>query len=311
MANAMAAVAANATAMMMCVVIRPNHLTNLGVKNADSAVPTMPAPNTPVAKPRRAGSYQLFENGMPTAKIVPATPRKNPNTINNGYDPIVPAIPTANTGTIDDRVTAMSMTRPPKRSVSGPLTSRPNDPTRMGVATSSEAWVLLSESRSAYVVDMGPIKFHAQKLIVETHVANARFTPCPTYVDDGAAVVTNPGKHRGADAGRAFSENLSVDWNAGVRTAPPLVAEEARLYQQAKVDPAEPTRPYRVVRRIEETADVITLVLEPTGANGAPDGRVAPPQEKEWRLRIAVAKIGDQYRGSRVAFLPPAGAGAA
>src|SRR6476646_6532575 len=35
-----------------------------------------------------------------------------------------------------------------------------------------------------------------------------------------------------------------------------LVAEEARLYQQ--------TRPYRVVRRIEETADVITLVLEPT-----------------------------------------------
>ena len=43
-----------------------------------------------------------------------------------------------------------------------------------------------------------------------------------------------------------------------------LVAEEARLYQQAKVDPAQPTRPYRVVRRIEETADVITLVLEPT-----------------------------------------------
>ena len=43
-----------------------------------------------------------------------------------------------------------------------------------------------------------------------------------------------------------------------------LVAEEARLYQQANVDPDQPTRPYRVVRRIEETADVITLVLEPT-----------------------------------------------
>src|SRR6476661_7413427 len=85
-----------------------------------------------------------------------------------------------------------------------------------------------------------------------------------------------------------------------------LVAEEARLYQQANVDPDQPTRPYRVVRRIEETADVITLVLEPTdgplptsaprqytvsstairtrlqitvrrvqGANGAPDGRVS------------------------------------
>ena len=52
---------ASATAMMMCVVNRPNHRTNRGVKNADSAVPTMPAPNTPVAKPRRAGSYQLFD----------------------------------------------------------------------------------------------------------------------------------------------------------------------------------------------------------------------------------------------------------
>ena len=70
--------------MMMCVAIRPNHRTNRGVKNADNAVPTMPAPNTPVAKPRRAGSYQLFENGMPTAKIVPATPRKNPNAISSG-----------------------------------------------------------------------------------------------------------------------------------------------------------------------------------------------------------------------------------
>ena len=44
--------------------------------------------------------------------------------------------------------------------------------------------------------------------------------------------------------------------------------EEARLYQQAKVDPSQPTRPYRVVRRIEETADVISLVLEP--ADGGP-----------------------------------------
>jgi len=36
-----------------------------------------------------------------------------------------------------------------------------------------------------------------------------------------------------------------------------LVAEEARLYQQANIDPSQPTRPYRVVRRIEETADVL------------------------------------------------------
>jgi nitric oxide dioxygenase len=55
-----------------------------------------------------------------------------------------------------------------------------------------------------------------------------------------------------------------------------LVAEEARMYQQAKVDPDQPTRPYRVVRRIDETADVITLVLEPT--DDAPPPTIAPGQ---------------------------------
>jgi nitric oxide dioxygenase len=55
-----------------------------------------------------------------------------------------------------------------------------------------------------------------------------------------------------------------------------LVAEEARLYQQANVDPDQPTRQYRVVRRIEEAADVISLVLEPVG--GGPLPAVAPGQ---------------------------------
>src|SRR5215212_220505 len=55
-----------------------------------------------------------------------------------------------------------------------------------------------------------------------------------------------------------------------------LVAEEARLYQQAGVDLAQPLRPYRVVRRIEETADVISLVLEP--ADGEPLPKVQPGQ---------------------------------
>jgi len=50
-----------------------------------------------------------------------------------------------------------------------------------------------------------------------------------------------------------------------------LIAAEARLYLQAGVDPAEPVRPYRVVRRIEETADVISLVLEPGDGSALPD----------------------------------------
>ena len=49
-----------------------------------------------------------------------------------------------------------------------------------------------------------------------------------------------------------------------------LIAEEARLYQQAGVDPASPLRTYRVVRRIEETQDVISLVLEPADGGDLP-----------------------------------------
>lgn len=55
-----------------------------------------------------------------------------------------------------------------------------------------------------------------------------------------------------------------------------LVAEEARLYQQAGVDPARPLRPYRVVRRIEETRDVISLILEPM--DGGPRPAISPGQ---------------------------------
>jgi nitric oxide dioxygenase len=55
-----------------------------------------------------------------------------------------------------------------------------------------------------------------------------------------------------------------------------LVAEEARLYQQANVDPEQATRPYKVVRLIDEAADVISLVLEP--ADGGPLPAIAPGQ---------------------------------
>ena len=55
-----------------------------------------------------------------------------------------------------------------------------------------------------------------------------------------------------------------------------LIAEEARLYLRAGVDPAVPTRPHRVVRRLQETADVVSLVLEPAG--GGPLPQVLPGQ---------------------------------
>jgi nitric oxide dioxygenase len=55
-----------------------------------------------------------------------------------------------------------------------------------------------------------------------------------------------------------------------------LCAQEARLYLQQGVDPADPLRPYRVVRRIEETDDVVSLVLEP--ADGGPVPPTRPGQ---------------------------------
>jgi nitric oxide dioxygenase len=55
-----------------------------------------------------------------------------------------------------------------------------------------------------------------------------------------------------------------------------LIAEEARLYQQASVDPARPVRPYKVARRIDETDDVISLVLEPADGGSLPE--IAPGQ---------------------------------
>ena len=49
-----------------------------------------------------------------------------------------------------------------------------------------------------------------------------------------------------------------------------LMAEEARLYLKAGVDPAQPLRRYRVVRRIEETTDMVSLVLEPADGGELP-----------------------------------------
>ena len=47
-----------------------------------------------------------------------------------------------------------------------------------------------------------------------------------------------------------------------------LIATEARLYAAADIDPHNPLRPYRVVRRTQESPGAVSLVLEP--ADGAP-----------------------------------------
>ena len=77
--------------------------------------------------------------------------------------------------------------------------------------------------------------------------------------------------------GDAVTPEVASAWNEVYWLfAAQLIAEEARLYQHATVDPTEPVRPYRVVRRIEETADVISLALEP--ADGSELPKVVPGQ---------------------------------
>jgi nitric oxide dioxygenase len=89
------------------------------------------------------------------------------------------------------------------------------------------------------------------------------------------------GEHLLASVGEVLGDAVTPEIAAGWSEvywlfALQLVAEEARLYQQASVNPAEPTRPYRVVRRIEEADDVISLVLEPTDGRALP--AIAPGQ---------------------------------
>jgi len=77
--------------------------------------------------------------------------------------------------------------------------------------------------------------------------------------------------------GDAVTPEIAAAWDEVYWLfATQLIAEEARLYQQAGVDPARPVRPYRVVRRIEETKDVVSLVLEPADGGDLPD--ISPGQ---------------------------------
>jgi nitric oxide dioxygenase len=52
-----------------------------------------------------------------------------------------------------------------------------------------------------------------------------------------------------------------------------LIAEEARLYQEAACDPAAPYTPWRVVDRRDEAEDVVSLVLAPAAGGEVPPHR--------------------------------------
>ncbi|CAH0257399.1 hypothetical protein SRABI128_03058 [Microbacterium sp. Bi128] len=97
----------------------------------------MPAPKTPVAKPRRAGSYQALTKGIPTAKTVPATPSSTPAASTRAKESRLPPTATSRIGTMEASRTKVNMARPPYLSVKAPTTIRPSEPTKTGMATST------------------------------------------------------------------------------------------------------------------------------------------------------------------------------
>src|SRR6266536_449487 len=150
----------------------PCALANLTVVRALIAVPPMPAPNTPTARPRRCGGNQALTNGTPTAKAVPATPRKKPPT-SSAARLEWPANPTNSTGTIVTNDTIGNITRPPNRSVSAPTGMRPSEPTTTGTATINACENADRCSESLNRGPSGESSAHAQKFTPNPSVANA------------------------------------------------------------------------------------------------------------------------------------------
>src|SRR5687767_14101375 len=127
------------------------------------AVPPMPMPNTPRAKPLRAGGYQPETSGTPTANVVPPSPRNSPVMISAGYDDTMVRVMT---GAMVARLTIGNMTRAPYRSVSAPTGIRPSEPTTTGTATSSDWAAKLRPRRSLTPGPSGPSSAQAQKFTV-------------------------------------------------------------------------------------------------------------------------------------------------
>jgi len=133
----------------------------------------------------------------------------------------------------------------------------------MGNQASGEQSKALAASVVAFAVSLidpdAPSFDHVQTRIAYKHVSLG-ITP-DQYLIVGKYLI-------GAVAevlGDAVTPEIAAAWTEVYWLfAVTLIAEEARLYQQAGIDPNRPLRPYRVVRRIEETHDVVSLVLEPT-----------------------------------------------
>ncbi|MBT2381349.1 hemin transporter [Streptomyces sp. CB00316] len=74
--------------------------------------------------------------------------------------------------------------------------------------------------------------------------------------------------------GEAVTPQVAAAWDEVYwLMAGALIAQEARLYQQARVDPRHPWRKWTVVERREETPDVVSFLLRPADEDPVPPAR--------------------------------------
>ncbi|MEV7392501.1 globin domain-containing protein [Streptomyces sp. NPDC091215] len=70
-----------------------------------------------------------------------------------------------------------------------------------------------------------------------------------------------------------------------------LIAQEARIYQEAGVAPGEIWRPWTVVERREETADVVSFLLRPADGRPAPAARAGQYVSVRMRMPDGVHQL--------------------
>jgi nitric oxide dioxygenase len=74
--------------------------------------------------------------------------------------------------------------------------------------------------------------------------------------------------------GEAVTPEVAAAWDEVYwLMAGALIAREARLYQEAQVDPCHPWRQWTVVERREETPDAVSFLLRPADDGPIPSGR--------------------------------------
>ncbi|GGT07250.1 hemin transporter [Streptomyces kurssanovii] len=85
--------------------------------------------------------------------------------------------------------------------------------------------------------------------------------------------------------GEAITPDVAAAWDEVYwLMAGALIAQEARLYLEAQVQPGHPWRQWTVVERREETADTVSFLLRP--ADGAPAPRARAGQYVSVRVKM-------------------------